>query len=82
MKPVLRSWPQSDLYPCLPGVEVVWSFILVVGSSIWTNPIKPPCSLVQLSVFAVNKSLRETLQIRRKEPHSLGRYVAGSGLER
>lgn len=46
---------------------------IVSWLSIWANPIKPPCSLVQLSVFAVNKSVRI---IADHTQASLGQYVA------
>lgn len=42
--------------------------------SIQANPIKPPCSLVQLSVFAVNKSVRIVADQTREA--LLGQYVA------
>lgn len=42
--------------------------------SIWANPIKPPCSLVQLAVFAVNKSVRNVADQTREAPP--GQYVA------
>lgn len=48
--------------------------------SIQANLIKPPCSLVQLSVFAVNKSVRN-VEIRHEKLH-LANTWQGSGLER
>lgn len=59
MKPVLGSWPESGSYPCLPGEEILLELYIGSWLGVRANPIKPPRNLVQLSVFAVNKSLGE-----------------------